>query len=372
VCAAMTSLACAQSAPPRATAQSTPQTTLEVAQQLVREGRIPSLSYTILRNDETEEAVTLGIADIETGTAATNATRYEAASLTKPLIALLVLGEVDARRASLDEFVIESVPAPRIRDRERYAAVTLRQLLSHSSGLPNWSGDSRDLDRSDELDFEFEPGSGFEYSGEGYGLLGEFLERKRGRSLRELGDELFASLGMSASTLVHTADAEPVARGHFGLSPSREAWQPERAVPAWSLVTTSADYGRFLAHVATGTGLSPALLAESRTTQIAIEPSLLRGPHGPDRLGWSLGWGVLERSDERVFFQWGDNGAFRAFAAYRAPEGEAPSGIAFFANGSRGLLDTDALAAPVLGDVSAARGWFSNAALEALRTIVRR
>lgn len=364
-------LACGSAATPAPVGERAP-STHEVAREAVAAGRIPGISYALLRNGRIDETATLGFEDLETRVAATEATLYEAASLTKPVVALIALRLVDAGVITLDEPVADSVPAPRVRDRERYGRVTARHLLSHSAGFPNWSGDSRDPDRTRVLKFAFEPGEDFLYSGEGYGLLGELLERASGRSLVALSDELFAPLGMRSSSLVGTPSGAAVARGHFGRSPDRSAWQGERPVPAYSMMTTAADYGRFLGHVAAGGGLSPASLAEARRVRVAVQPSLLRGPHGPHRIGWSLGWGVLDRGEDQVFFQWGDNGAFRAFAAFRAPQGEPASGIAFFVNGSRGLLETTALAAPVLGDLSTATRWFSSRPLEVLRTLLRR
>lgn len=342
----------------------------EVARTATASGEVPSIAYAILRGGRIVETQVLGIADMETGALADESTLYEAASLTKQVVALLALQLVDAGVISLDEPVAPAVAAPRVRDRSRYSRVTPRQLLSHSAGFPNWSGDFLELDRNDWLDFEFEPGTGFEYSGEGYMLLGEFLEAKSGRTLKSLSEELFVSLGMSSSSLLGDGARDRAARGHFGRSPGRPARFLERAGPAFSLITNAADYGRFLAFVAAGGGLSPALLEESRRVQIGVPRTWLRGPRGPESLGWALGWGVLERRNDVVFFQWGDNGAFRAFAGF-LPAPEGASGLVFFANGSRGLLETSALAAPVLGDISTAVGWFSSRPLEALRALVR-
>ena len=337
--------------------------TAEVASALVASGRVPGLSFAVLEAGEFAGSDALGAADLETGERVRRDTLFEGASLTKPVVAAIAMRLFDAGVFVLDEPIAPVVEAPRVRDREAWSRVTARQLLSHTSGLPNWSGDPQDLDRVDTLEFDFPPGEGFSYSGEGYGLLQEFLERESGRPLAELSRELFEELGMSDSTLV---GSESAARGHWGRSPSRPARRTDRPVAASSLLTHADDYVRFLRYEARGASVSPRTLAEFRELHATIER--VETPGGAITIGWSLGWGVLERPDETIYFQWGDNGPFRALAAFGA---RTHDGVVFLANGSDALLHADALARPTLGDVSVAAEWFNRPGLEWLRKIVR-
>lgn len=344
--------------------------TAEVAQALVDTGRLPGISFAVLRQGEIVSSGSLGIADLETGEAVGPETLFEGASLTKPVVATIAMRLYDEGSFDLDEPVARTVPAPRIRDRATFAKVTPRHLLSHTSGLPNWSGDPLDLDRRDELEFAFQPGHDFAYSGEGYDILQEFLERRSGRSLAALSRELFDELGMSHSTLVGASARGSVARGHWGRSPSRPARRLDRPVAALSMLTTAPDYVRLLRYVAEGSDFSPETLRAFRAPQVVIEESEgTQGEEGPITLGWSLGWGVLAGPGGTVYFQWGDNGAFRAFAAF---DPKRIDGIVYLTNGSDGLLYTDELASPVLGDLSLATSWFSRPALEWVRRIIRR
>jgi len=340
--------------------------TAELASFLVEEARVPAISYAVLDAGQLAAADAFGLADAKDGARVDRASLFEAASLTKPVIATLAMRLFDAGLFELDEPVARVVEAPRIRDRKNYARVTPRHLLSHSSGLPNWSGDPLDRDRNDALGFDFAPGEGFSYSGEGYGLLQDFLEAKSGRRIEELAQDYFAELGMQRSALAAASAGGTTVRGHWGFAPSRMARRTEASIAALSLLSNADDYARFLQDALSGAGVSPETLREFRKRHVTIESSQELGRNYI--LGWSLGWGVLEGPEGSSYFQWGDNGPFRAFAAF-SPSSQ--DGLVYFVNGSDGLLYADALTRPVLGDLSPAIGWFNHPLLEKLRKIIR-
>jgi CubicO group peptidase (beta-lactamase class C family) len=165
-----------------------------------------------------------------------------AASLVKPVLAHLAL----ATFADLD--------TPLLGD------ITLRHVLSHTTGLPNWrTGDALEPLRP--------PGVQWGYSGEGFVLLQHELERHTGRPIDDLARSLlFAPNGMDDSRF---DDPEP---GFHGSRP---------------LLTTAADYARFLAHV------------------LAIDDARWEPQWRIDaELAWCAGWG-LELGDPRYAWQWG-------------------------------------------------------------------
>lgn len=142
--------------------------------------------------------------------AATPDTLFEAASLSKSVLAVAVHDLVRAGVIDLDRPVIRDVaftedPASR--------AVTPRHLLSHSSGLPNWRTDA-----GEPLVSAFAPGSRFRYSGEGFVLLGRLVEAVTGQpAARIVGARVFGPAGMVRSTYGWPADHAPaVAWAHDG------------------------------------------------------------------------------------------------------------------------------------------------------------
>ena len=340
--------------------------TEEIANELVARKLLPSVSYAVIKNGKVSDAKSIGIADMETGAGVNDKTLYEAASLTKPLVAEIARRLYKDGVFSLDEKVADTLKLDRISDKSAASLITPRQLLSHTSGLPNWSGDSLNPNRTDRLQFKFRPGSEFQYSGEGYGILLAFLEAKSGQTADSLAFGLFKELGMNNSTLSGQNMTGVFARGHWAHSPSRFARKTSKPIAAYSLFTTAQDYARFLEYVmqnnSDGSNLAdPFFITNARIGSFA-------NGSRTEELGWSLGWGTLRRQDAIIYFQWGDNGAFRSFAAF---DPARKIGIVYFSNGSFGTLYADELSASVLGDITTASSWFASPLAELGRTWVQ-
>jgi CubicO group peptidase (beta-lactamase class C family) len=150
-----------------------------------------------------------GLANREEGRPATATTRFRLASVTKPLTAIGVLRLVDAGKLSLDAPIcdyLDSCPPA-------WAPVTVAHLLSHSSGLPNYtdfaefsaveqqpSTPDQVVARFRDLPLGFTPGSVYHYTNSNYVLLGRIIERASGQSYPDyMQQELFAPLGMADS-----------------------------------------------------------------------------------------------------------------------------------------------------------------------------
>jgi CubicO group peptidase (beta-lactamase class C family) len=168
-----------------------------------------------------------------------------AASLVKQVIAHLALEFI----GDLDEPVLGDI--------------TVRHVLTHTTGLPNWRPGGQPLEPLRP------PGQRWGYSGEGFVLLQEHLQRRSGVPIATLAtDRVFGPLGMEQSRL---GDPEP---GFHGYRP---------------LLTTAADYGLFLAHV--------LRLDDARWQPLwRID----------GELAWGAGWGV-ELGPPLYGWQWGLN-----------------------------------------------------------------
>ena len=113
-------------------------------------------------------------------------TVFEGASLSKPLIAYAALKLCEKGILDLDTPIItymnandlNSITIPHL------SAVTLRHILSHTSGFP-----TRNLKKGDLLKLEFVPGSQFAYSGESFRYLGQVLEKVTGTTLSSYMDK---------------------------------------------------------------------------------------------------------------------------------------------------------------------------------------
>ncbi len=148
---------------------------------------------------------------------------FDLASLTKIFTTVAALRLVDAGAVDLDAPVADAL-AVGIGDRA--GAITLRQLLTHTSGLPAEGGAWRTGLRGEELRAVVlrsallaEPGAAHRYSDVGFIAAGELLERVSGRSLTELVDEVAALLGATSLTWTPEVDrtAATEVQPHRGL-----------------------------------------------------------------------------------------------------------------------------------------------------------
>ena len=132
------------------------------------------------------------------------------ASITKPVTAAAVMLLVDRGLICLDDPVSLYIPEFKGRDRER---ITVRQLLCHTSGMPDMLPENEALRRAHEplstfveraitTPLLFEPGTAFSYQSKGILLAAEIVQRLTAQPLREFeAEQIFAPLGMSQTAL---------------------------------------------------------------------------------------------------------------------------------------------------------------------------
>src|SRR5262245_57934067 len=196
-------------------------------------------------------------------------------------------------------------------DDSRYRTITVRMLLSHTSGFPNLRSFSKD----GRLRLEFEPGSRFSYSGEGIGLLQMVVESVTHKDLETLAREkVFIPFGMTHTSYVwREAFAANVAAPHNEFEWAADPDRPAIAHAGGSLTTTAHDYARFLAGILTAKGirrqsvermLSPFIRINSRRMFDPVKPADSNA-NDAIRLSWGLGWGVFETPQGQAFFHTG-------------------------------------------------------------------
>lgn len=168
----------------------------------IQSGDFPSAVYLISEKGEVKFGDALGNAVVEPQTIpAMLETIYDLASLTKPL----VTGMLCARRIETGEVALDSPVSNYLSEFERTdkQSITVRQLLTHSSGLPAWrplyilakGAREQTLTEIANLELEYKPGTRVVYSDMGFITLGFLLERLGRRPISELArDELFQPL----------------------------------------------------------------------------------------------------------------------------------------------------------------------------------
>ncbi len=267
---------------------------------------------------------------------------FQAASLTKPVVAYAALRLALAGQLDLDAPVSRYLPngykhfqSPLKRGpgdaHDQVPGSVLRrvsvaQLLNHSAGFPNWSGKP--------LAFEFDPGQRWGYSGEGFVLLQSVIESIGQMDLAaHVEQQVFQPLGMADSSLVWRDDLEARAVHGFSALGFRQRVRFPSALAAASMLTTAADYARFMS----------ALLANEPLLSLTLsKPIDVDGPLG---LQWGLGWGIERTEGGPCLWQWGNNPGFRAFAMASA---SSRDGFVVFTNSDAGMPLAASIAQRVL------------------------
>lgn len=285
-----------------------------------------------IRRNEPLWRGSVGLMNRATNTAVDDATVFQAASLSKPVFAYAVLTLAAEGKFDLDKPLLQysssafrsrhQVMASEVPEDPRLKRITPRRVLSHTTGFPNWG-------RGKPLAFLADPGAKFGYSGEGYVYLQNVIEHVTGESLAEFAHKrVFTPLGMTSSSFIWRDDYETRAAIGYNRRGPEGKWKPREPLSAGTLHTTAGDYASFL-----GAMLAPLPGARGELNGEWLTRMLTRHSRIDDSLGWGLGWG-LERSDAGTcFWQWGDDGEFKAFAMGNREKQQAVVVLTNSANG---------------------------------------
>lgn len=176
----------------------------------MREANIPGLAIAFIHNGDVVWKEGFGYSNIFTGKPVTAETLFEIASNSKVVTAYIALKLVDQSRLSLNEPADSYLSEPWLPQPEYRDKITIRHLLSHSSGLPHTSFNKN---------IRFEPGTAYSYSGYGFIYLQKVIEHVTGQSLEDAAKKaVFEPLGMSSSSFLNKKDILPqTANGHIYL-----------------------------------------------------------------------------------------------------------------------------------------------------------
>lgn len=197
-------------------------------------------------------------------------TIFNVASLTKPITAIVALKLVEQGKLDLDESLYKYWIDPDIAKDPRNKKLTTRFILSHQTGFKNW----RWLNEDKKLHFDFEPGKGYQYSGEGYEYLRKALENKFKKTLQQLAEELiFRPLKMQDTKYIwdKNTDVSRYAMNFDQNGNTYEIVKNNTANAADDLLTTIGDYGNFLTNIMNGNFLSEKTFNEMVTPQTSSE-----------------------------------------------------------------------------------------------------
>jgi CubicO group peptidase (beta-lactamase class C family) len=290
--------------------------------------QVTGLGIAIINHGRLVYLSAFGVRDKERNLPLTPDSVMTAASLTKSAFATMVMQLVDEGVLELDKPVVEYLPKPLpeypsfgdLASDVRYKQITLRMLLSHTSGFPNW----RSFNDDRKLNINFAPGSRFAYSGEGILLAQLVAETVTKTAVNDLMRErLYGPLGMTRTSMVWERRFEDDAANSYdewgrSLGPERRS----TADAAGSMQTTLRDYGKFLQAFVQGRALSQRARDQMLKPQVQVRskhqfPSLSSETTTENetiRLSYGLGWGLYWTPYGEAFFKEGHDVGWRHYA----------------------------------------------------------
>jgi len=256
---------------------------------LVTETGFPGALAAVTSADGTTADYVTGVSEIGTTTPVPADSFVRIGSNTKMYVAVVVMQLVDEGKVALDEPVETYLPGILEPFGTDAATITVRQLLQHTSGLPNYTaavvGEMDDMryrylaprdlvDLAYELPVSFAPGEKWEYSNTNYIVAGLIIEKATGRALvSEIEDRIVDRLELTETSFPNVGDVSipsPHPEGYYSaLGEPLENYtelDPSWAWAAGQMIATPSDLNRFMEAIVDGELMSDAALSEMQET----------------------------------------------------------------------------------------------------------
>jgi len=199
-----------------------------VLKKLIQQQHLPGFAIAVVENNQVAYEAGFGVKNLSRmDDPITTRTLFHMCSITKPFVATSILQLVEQGKIDLDKPVTTYLPYFRMAD-ERYKIITVRQMVTHTSGMPDVDDYEWDKPQYDEgaldryvhsltnLQLLFTPGERYRYSNMAFEILGDVLAKVSGESFEDyVQHHILTPLGMKDSTLLFSqADSKPLAWGH--------------------------------------------------------------------------------------------------------------------------------------------------------------
>ena len=178
--------------------------------------KVPGVAVAVIRKGQPVVAKGYGVANVEHNVPVTRDTIFQSGSVGKQFTAAAAMLLMEEGKLALTDPVTKFFPdAP-----DTWKRITVRHLLTHTSGLPDYTAGMvdyrRDYSEDDLLKFayglklEFEPGSRWNYSNTGYIVLGFLIRKASGTFYGDvLSERVFAPIGMKTARIISEEDIVP-------------------------------------------------------------------------------------------------------------------------------------------------------------------
>ena len=337
---------CSTSPEPEAGPISAPDTQQATLDKWRLRGDIPAVVVGVAHSDGRTWLGASGTPERAGPVAVTTDARFRIASITKVFVAVVVLQLVEEGKLELDDPLSRYLPD--------YSAlgVTIRQLLNHTSGIPDYSM-SDDFNKNllndrerrwttaevlalvKDKEPDFRPGTDYSYSNTDYILLGEVIRKIAGRSwAQEIRHRILDPLNLDST---HVAGSErvpqPVVPGYFDADNDGNVENIETGGPWPALETSEGPAGAIVSTAPDLLAFGDALFRGRLVSEPALRAMVAEGRYHPRFSNYGLGVEIL-RPDYRTTM-WGHGGFLPGFksALWYVPSRDAV--IVVMANDAR-------------------------------------
>lgn len=273
-------------------------------------------------------------------------TVYEIGSISKVFTSLLLADMVKRGEVALDDPVAKYLPKSVKMPSRNGKQITLVDLATHTSGLPRLPSNLKPANPEnpyadytvDDL-YAFlssyqltrDPGSKYEYSNLGGGLLGHVLALRGGKDYETLlRERVLAPLHMDSTGIHLTADERArLAPGHTELLERTANWDLPTLAGAGALRSTAHDMLLFLS---ANLGFTQTPLAAA----MEFQRTAVRRPTGAPNLGVALGWHILEHNGNEIIWHNGGTGGYRSWMGFDLKK---RIGVVVLSNSANGVDD---------------------------------
>lgn len=283
----------------------------------LKKKQIPGCAVLVRQSGKVVLSRGYGMANLEHGVRVTRQTVFQSGSIGKQFTAMAVMMLVEERKLSLEDPISKHLAVP-----SNWSGITVRHLLTHTSGLPDYPEDyslQKEYTEDDLLKMittqplRFAPGEKWNYSNLGYVILGILIHKVSGEFYGEfLRQRVFSPLGMKSTRIIGEADIIPNrAAGYVlkdGVLKNQEWVSPTVNTTAdGSLYFTVEDIAQWDEALTAGKLLSPAGFE-----QMWRPVKLNDGSTAP----YGFGWGIRKTDSGHRLVEHG--GFWQGFSTYIA------------------------------------------------------
>jgi len=268
----------------------------------IKERNVPSMALAVVKDGTIAKVAAYGTADLERHIAARADTVYKIGSVSKQFIATAVMRLVRDRRLQLDDPIrkyFDDLPAA-------WQLITIRQLLSHTAGLPRESPVFDGMKRVSDIEIIrgayplpllSRPGDRYAYSNVGYYVLSELIARVTGKPWADyITDVVFRPAGLAPIFTTSAGGVRGRARGYSGNDNSDIAAEWIALRPSGAFMTTISQLAKWDAVLRTDRVLTAAE-QQLMTTGVVLNDGSI-APYG-------FGWHVERFNGQRYIWHGG-------------------------------------------------------------------